>query len=810
MYEPAAIEEKWRGYWKEKKLFKFNEKDDKKELFVIDTPPPFTNAVLHMGQVFWVCYIDSIARYKRMKGFNVLYPQGWDTHGFPTEIAVEKKYGKGLSRSDFFSKAVEVAKANTELMKAQMLILGASFDEKYEYSTLTKEYIAKVQLALLIMNDKKMVYRGEHPVPWCVSCGTSVSREQSEEVERVSSLNYIDFMVGKKEKINIATSRPELLHACVALAVNPTDEKYKKLIGKKASVPLHDRTVEIIGDESVDVKFGTGAEMVCTFGDKEDVKMYYRYKLKLIQAMDERGKLKNAGKFDGMSLAEARLAIVKELQASGALTKQEELKQMVKIHDRCKTPLELLSYTQWFIKVQENAEKLKEIGNEMKWVPEYTRHRFLDWANNIEWDWNISRKRIFGTPIPFWYCKKCGEIVAPSKDKLPVDPVTDKPPIDKCPKCGGALQGDTDTCDGWVDTCITPLVVAGWPDNKKLMERAFPTSLRIQGTDIIRTWAFYTAFGTWAVTDEKPFERIIAHGMILGTDGREMHKSLGNGILPEELMAKYSSDTIRMWVALCGGIGKDKPFSYQELDHAKSFVTKLYNSANFVKVALEKGKIPKQEPHADLNIFDIWILSRLNQVTKEVTEAYDNLMLYEAMDKAVNFYWHEFADYYIENVKHRVYSEDKKMEKSKQAALFTLKHVMDMSLRMFAPVIPFISEEINSWFNKGSILEQSFPAFKERPTKSDYVINGFIFKSGIVDVDAENAGAFINQVISEVRKQKAKNRIALNKEITSININVPDEYYNATLTAKEEIKQICKASNVQVAKSKDFLVDIKV
>ncbi len=384
-----------------------------------------------------------------------------------------------------------------------------------------------------------------------------------------------------------------------------------------------------------------------------------------------------------------------------------------------------------------------------------------------------------------------------------------KPSIAKCPKCDGRIVGTKDTCDSWVETSITPLMIVGWPDNKNLIERGFPNGVRIQGTDIVRTWAFSTIFRSYIIGGNKPWEHIICHGMILGTDGREMHKRLGNGIYLPDLIPKYSADTVRLWVALSGGIGKDKIFSYQEMDFARSFVNKLYNSANFVKMSLEKGSLPKEEPHKYLNIFDVWILSRLNQTIKEVTEAYDDFNLYNAMNKAISFYWHEFADYYIENVKHRVYSEDKKMENSKKAALFTLNHILQQSLILFAPVLPFVSEELHHEFSKTSIFKEKFPTYAEKPNPSSYVINGMIQKSGL-QIDYESVGALLNNVIGEVRKVKAQSHIALNKEITAININVPDEYISAVTDSADELKQICKVQDVKITKSKDFSVSVKI
>ncbi|MCL5102060.1 MAG: class I tRNA ligase family protein, partial [Candidatus Marsarchaeota archaeon] len=400
-YDPKE-EEKWNDYWLNAEMFNFNKDETEKPIFVIDTPPPNTTGSMHMGQAYWVCYIDSIARYKRLKGFNVLYPQGWDTQGFPTEIETEKKFGKDMDRQAFYDKCVEVANSNIEVLRKSMRYIGASFDERYQYKTMDEDYRKKVQLSLLITYRKGMIYRADHPVEWCPYCVSSIAREETEEKERDTKLSHIRFDVeGKNETpIIIATTRPELLHACVAVAVNPSDERYKKLIGKKIKVPIFGREVKLIADESVEKDFGTGAEMVCTFGDKQDVMIYYKHKLELVRSEDQRGMLINAGKYTGMKAKDAREAILKELEAQKLLEKVEVIKQTVKVHDRCGTPVEMISEMQWFIKVKENAETIKEIAAQMKWIPESSEQRLKDWANFIEWDWNISRNRIFGTPIP--------------------------------------------------------------------------------------------------------------------------------------------------------------------------------------------------------------------------------------------------------------------------------------------------------------------------------------------------------------------------------------------------------------------------
>ncbi|MEM0150028.1 MAG: valine--tRNA ligase, partial [Candidatus Micrarchaeaceae archaeon] len=640
--------EEWMAYWRESALFVFKEDDESRPLYIIDAPPPFTSGELHIGQAYWVSYLDSMARYMRMSGYNVLYPVGWDTQGFPTELQVEKKYGKDLDREEFYGKCVEIATANMQAMRKQMLSMGASFDDSREYVTMSPEYRRKVQLSLLEMHKKGFIYRAKHPVEWCPHCNSAITREEIDSIERDSRLNYINFKTDNGI-IEIATSRPELMHACVAIAVNPNDDRYKHMIGKKAEVPIFGNKVSIIADDLVEKDFGTGAEMVCTYGDKNDVLMFYKHKLGFIDAIDERGKLKNAGKYTGMSAKDASEAIVKDIEAMGLLVKRESIKQAVKVHGRCGTPIELISSTQWFIKTKEYADKIKEMASSIKWIPESAEQRLIDWANYIEWDWNISRNRVFGTPIPFWYCNSCGTIIPPDESDLPINPALEEPKVKKCPKCGSTdIVGERNTCDVWIDSSITPLVVAGWPDNKKLFKKAYPATFRIQGTDIVRTWAFYTIFRNWALQDSKPFEKMLVHGMILGTDGKEMHKSLGNGVDPKALVEKYGIDAVRLWTALSGSTGKDKIFRYEDLDYTKSFVNKLYNSALFVKGALAEEGVPRSIANADkrMGIFDVWIMSRLNATIKDVREAYEAYDLYTAMSKLTNFYWHEFCDYY--------------------------------------------------------------------------------------------------------------------------------------------------------------------
>ncbi len=782
MYD-KSIEEKWQQHWQKVEAYKFVD-DRKKPLYVIDTPPPYTNGVLHMGHVSDYSYIDMIARYKRMKGFNVFYPQGWDTMGFPTERTVEKKYGKGLSDAEFIKKCEELSTENLSAMRKQMIRMGYSMDMSHEYITMLKPYTAKVQLSLLLLYEKGLVYRGRHAVYWCPYCKTPIAREETEDKEEKTTLNYINFeLADKSGTITIATTRPELLHACVALAVNPNDEKNKGYIGKKVIVPIFNREVEVIGDTDVEIGFGTGAEMICTFGDKKDLMLFHRHKLPEIQAIDEEGKLINAGKYNGLSINEARSAIISDLKQMGLLVKREEILHTVKVHDRCSNPIELLSSTQWFIKTTEFAEQIKKQANEIKWIPEFTKRYLLDWADYIDWDWVISRERRFDTPLPFWYCEDCGEIIPAKEEMLPVDPRVDKPPVEKCPKCGGKVVGAKQTCDVWVDSAITPLVIAGWPNEG--YERYFPADLRVNATEIIRTWDFYTIFQTWALTGKIPFKTLFVHGLILAPDNKKMSKSLGNVIGPEELIEKYSADSVRMWAALSGAVGKDRALLFNDVKYAYSFLVKLFNSFEFIFKAIEgfDGSFEKEY----LSSFDKYMLSRLNSLIKSVDKHYDEFDFFAAANELINFYWHEFCDYYIEEIKHVVYGKD---EKRKRAVQYVLSEAADSMLRMLAPIVPHAAEELYTRLKKKSVHAQEFPKCNEE----------------LIDQKAEEEGLSLNEVISAVRKEKTKNGLALNYPLTAITINIPEKYYHLIEQNRADIAEICKVNEVKLGKAEELSV----
>jgi valyl-tRNA synthetase len=761
-----TIEEKWQKHWEEKGTYQFDEDDTSKEIYSIDTPPPFTSGELHMGHVLSYSFFDFAARYKRMKGFNVYYPQGWDTQGFPTEVKVEKKHGR-LPPAEFREKCVEWTKDMITRMKKQMNEMGFSADWRYEYRTMDPEYHKKVQASLTKMYDDKLVYRDKYPVYWCPRCVSAVAKAELDDEEKQGKLYHIKFE-GPEGELIIATTRPELLPACQAVLYNPEDERYKNLEGKKIKTPLG-KEVPAFKDKEVDKEFGSGLVMVCTFGDKMDVVWMHRYKLPLHEAIDRYGKMMNAGELDGLKVAEAKKKIIEIL--GDKIVKDEDLKQMVKVHDRCKRPVELIPSLQWFADIKTTGKAVKEIAHKIQWIPEFGINYLIDWVEGAEWDWVISRQRVFGTPLPFYYCE-CGETAAADDSEMPFYP--EKAKGKKC-KCGKDMVAETSTCDCWVDSSITPLIISGWPDEEK-MKKFYPVSLRPQGVEIVRTWAFYTIFRSGvALTKEKPFDTILLNGNVLAPDGKKMSKSLGNIISPAELMKEYPVDAIRQWAALSGAMAKDRPFSYEDIRYSKSFISKVWNSAKFVET------LGKAEP-AELTTIDRWIIGRLNTVIRESTEAMEKYEYHHAIGKIQKFFWNEFCDYYLEYVKHRVYNE----EPSKQAALYVLNKVLLDSVKLLAPITPHLSDEIYQLYEEGSVHQAKWPeAGEEYPEEVEKV-------------------SVLNDIVSQLRQHKSNNKMAQNAELEKVTVTTPKKM------DEELLSELGKISKIKIVENEEGELKVTV
>jgi len=426
-YNFAEIERKWQQKWEEMGIYHYDWNDKERVPYSIDTPPPYPSGELHMGNVLNWTYFDMVARYKRMQGFNVLFPQGWDCHGLGIEIQVEKTYNirkRDVPPEQFRNWCMELVEKYIAMMKEGILKLGCSIDWTTEYRTMNPDYWRRTQLSFILLYKKGYMYQGTHPVNWCPRDETAIADAEVDYQKREGILHYIRFpFEGTSDYALIATSRPEFIPACVAIEANPNDERYGKYVGKKIVVPIVNRSVTVIADECVDPAFGTGVVMICTYGDKEDVKTVIKHKLPVIMLLTENGRInENGGKYAGLTINQARVAIVEDLTAAGLLEKTEKITQEVGVCERCKTHVEILERKQWFMNTRKLTDAVEKTANEIVWYPDYMKNRLIDWAKSLDWDWVISRQRLFATPIPVWYCKNCGELILAKEDWVPIDP----------------------------------------------------------------------------------------------------------------------------------------------------------------------------------------------------------------------------------------------------------------------------------------------------------------------------------------------------------------------------------------------------
>ena len=767
-YNFAEIERKWQKKWEEMGIFHYDWNDQKSVPFSIDTPPPYPSGELHMGNVLNWTYFDMVARYKRMRGFNVLFPQGWDCHGLGIEIQVEKANNirkRDLPPDQFRKMCMTLVEKYIAVMKEGILNLGCSIDWNTEYRTMDPDYWRRTQLSFIQLHKKGYMYQGTHPVNWCPHDETAIADAEVDYVKREGVLHYVRFQLeGTHEHMMIATSRPEFIPACVAIEVNPEDARYMKYIGKVILVPIVGRSVPVIADECVDPGFGTGVVMICTYGDKEDVKTVIKHKLPVIMLLTEGGRInENGGKYQGLTANQARAAIVQDLTAAGLLEKTEKIMQEVGVCDRCKAHVEILERKQWFMKTRELTEAVEKAANEVIWYPDYMKARLVDWAKSLDWDWVISRQRLFATPIPVWLCKTCGELIVAEADWVPIDPKLEGPRITKCPKCGGKeFVGERDVFDTWMDSSITCAVHAGWPDRSD-WHRLFPASIHPSGTDIIRTWAYYLMVRHLALFDEPAYRSVLINGMVLGQDGRKMSKSLKNYVAAPEALGKYGADAIRQWAAGGGATGSDIPFRIQDVEYGRRFLVKLWNVSGFTNKLLVDYQ-PGKEGHIDLQPLDKWILSKMENTTKKVTDAFEKCQFNIALEEIRNFTWHVFCDAYVEAVKDRLYRPEVHGQAQKVAAQTTLDKVLFRILQLLSPVAPHLTEEIYQTLYaeaKGakSLQQLPWPQFDET----------------LVNNRVERRGDIIVELIGEVRREKAEKRMPLNSQVRTLTIYAGDQ-----------------------------------
>lgn len=798
-------EKDWEKRWEKDDIYKFLG-DGTRPRYIIDTPPPYPTGSIHLGHVLNWVYIDMNARYRRLKGNDVLFTQGWDCHGLPTEVKVEETHNikkNDVSRAKFREYCIELTTENIAKMKDQMKSLGFSQDWSREFITMTPEYMKRTQYSFLKMYEQGLIYQGIHPVNWCPRCETAIAFAEVEYSDNETFLNYVNFPPAKEdsyadiesskasgkeadpsqEGVMIATTRPELMSACVAVVVHPGDERYAHLLDKYVEVPLSHQKVKIIADEEVDPEFGTGAVMVCTFGDKTDVSWVNKHNLEIIDAINEKGLLTSAaGRYEGMDLQTCKAQTIEDLDDEGYLLKQEKVEQNVGQCWRCKTPIEILVKKQWFVAVSKLVDQIKDAAEEMNWVPEHMKSRLLNWADSMEWDWCISRQRIFATPIPVWYCKDCGKVILPDEEDLPIDPTQDKPK--KPCECGcEEFIAEEDVLDTWMDSSISPLSIAGWPNPG--YEDNFPANIRPQGHDIIRTWAFYTTLRCLALTGKKPFDDIVINGMVFGEDGYKMSKSRGNVIAPDDVISQYGADPLRTWAANSVP-GSDVAFDWKDIKHGYKFLRKFWNAFRFISMQIFDEKVSFEEVKDNLGPLDLWILSKLNNLNVNVDKAFAEYNFAETISSIERFIWHDFCDEYIEAVKYRLYN-DEISDESRKAAKYTLRCVIETSLKLLAPIVPFFTEEVYQYFGEGeSIHTTSWPEVNE----------------DLISADAEEKGAAAIELIDEIRRFKSSAKIPLNAALSEVSVYTNDSLKDIFEEFSDDIKGTLKIENLAIKTGK--------
>ncbi len=776
-YDQKAIEKKWQQQWQEMKIHHFDIASSK-PVFSIDVPPRYASGPLHAGHAVHYTHIDFSARYKRLRGYNVFFPLCFDVNGIPIEERVERQLNitrKDIDRHKFTKLCSEFANKNIKTMTDQFTILGESMDPTIYYQTDAEYYRRITQISFLKLYDNNLIYKGKFPVNWCPRCMTAMADAEITYKKNITNLNTIKFYfsntqsgqllkyqgIGKDKEgmyIKIATTRPEMLPSCQIIAVHPSDERAAWLVGQEVVVPLFKKKVKIVEDEAVDPEFGTGIVMICTIGDKEDLNWVFKYKLPLELSVNEEGKMTDiCKKYAGMTVIEARAAVITDMKQKSLLIHQEPLDQNVGVCWRCKTPVEFINAKQWFLKTVDFKHLVLEKSNEMAWYPEFMKIRLEEWVNSLEWDWVISRQRYFATPIPLWECKTCEEVVVARPEDCYIDPTKDKPPIETCPSCGGSLKGCEDVFDTWMDSSISPLYNTFWQRDDEKFKKLYPMTVRAQSHDIIRTWAFYTILRCTLLTDRKPFENVMMGGFILSEDGTPMHASLGNVIDPLAIINEFSTDAFRCYAASCS-LGEDNAFRKKDVIRGQKLLRKLWNVEQFISHNIDTTYKPHQPT---LTMMDTWILSKYSTLIERCTHLMDAYDFSQSLKEIEYFLWHELADHYIEMAKAYIFKR-----KDCDSVHYTLYTIGLGMLQLFSPFFPHITEELYQYMFKKTMGYESIHISEwPGPIPSDS--------------EAVSAGECVKNYIATVRRYKSEHGLPLNAALPSTATYADAEIINA-------------------------------
>ncbi len=844
-YNPKETEPRLQAFWQERGTYQFDP-DSTAEVYSIDTPPPTVSGNLHLGHIYSYSHPDFFARFWRMSGRNVFYPMGFDDNGLPTERLTEKRlkvHAREIGRSAFIQKCLEVSDQAIQEYKAIWQRLGLSIDWRYTYRTIDDNSRRLCQQSFIDLYRRGLVYRREAPAIWCPECQASFAQADLNDLERQTEFVTLAFGLPGGGSLPIATTRPELLPACVAVFVHPGDPRYRNLITQPGQsphttvVPLFGQSVPILTDPAADPQKGTGAVMCCTFGDTTDIAWWYSHALPMIQAIDRAGNMAaTAGEYVGLPMADARQKIKQALENRGLLLARQPVAQSVRVHERCDTPAEYLMVKQWFVRILDFKPELLQAGQNVAWHPASMAARYQAWVENLTWDWCLSRQRFYGPAFPVWYCQSCGETILAEEEQLPVDP-SEQQPAHTCPQCGGtSFIPEQDVFDTWATSSLSPQIVgrgefslasnpvitsAGKqspsgstvigsaakqslafrnpssdlsPSPDGLYGQVFPFSLRPQAHDIIRTWAFYTIVKSLFHWDTLPWQNVLISGWGIAGEGMgKISKSRGGGpMAPLEMIDRYSADAVRYWAASTGP-GKDAIISEEKIQMGARLVTKLWNVARFAERFIEQGLGNKRigENSSSLNSYplspaDLWILSRAQKLVRRATahlQAYD----YSAAKSEIEaFFWTELADNYLEMAKQRLYDP---AEPTHTAACFTLQNVLFTVLKLLAPYLPYVTEEITQKIGEQGIGERE-SIHRQRWPEAD---------PDLENEAAEALGQTLVEIATVVRRYKSEHNLPLGSELNRVQLAAvagDDSGMGALRSSMSDLKSITRAREI--------------
>lgn len=785
-YDPKDFEDRLYQEWQDNDCFK-SEVNKDKESFTIVMPPPNITGQLHMGHALDDTLQDILIRWKRMDGFEALWIPGTDHASIATEVKVvdriKSETGKTkyeVGREEFLRRAWDWKDEFGGKIVNQVKKLGASCDWDKERFTMDEGCNKAVTKFFVELYKEGHIYRGNRIINWCPDCKTTLSDAEVEHEDQEGNFWHIKYPIKDSDEfLEIATTRPETMLGDTGIAVHPEDERYTHLVGKTAILPLVGRELIIVADDYVEKDFGTGAVKMTPAHDPNDFEVGKRHNLEEINVMNDDATMNSlAGKYEGMDRYECRKAIVEDLKEEGYLMHIKKHDHAVGTCYRCHSVVEPRLSLQWFVKMDELAKPaidlLKE--NELEFVPDKFDKTYLQWLENIR-DWCISRQLWWGHQIPAYYCQDCGEIM-----------VSEEAPT-HCSKCNSTnIEQDEDVLDTWFSSGLWPFETLGWPEKTEELDYYYPTSVLVTGYDIIFFWVVRMTFSAMFCMNEKPFSHVLVHGLVRDAEGRKMSKSLGNGIDPLEIIDQYGADALRFTLATGNSPGNDMRFYTERVEFARNFNNKLWNASRFVFMNLEDESLlenlTREAVQKDFTLADKWIISRANGVVKEVTHNMDKFELGMALQKAYEFTWSEYCDWYIEMVKPRLYGEDRD---AKRAALYTLTYVLEKILKLLHPFIPFITEEIYSYLPtvEGYIIRAEYPHYDE---KDDMQLE-------------EEKMNLIMDGIRSVRNVRTEMNVPPSKKAKTI-IVPTDEKREAMEDGKEYFKSLASASDVEIKNDK--------